>query len=97
MATEVGSSVIAKKIESALIVDDSSLVRMITKTLLSKLGLEVSSVKDGAEVVAMYEAGEGHFDLIVMDLEMPVMNGIEVSSSNDSIILINLDFYNFFY
>lgn len=85
MATEVGSSMVAR---SALIVDDTSVVRKVTTKLLSKYGLEVSSVTDGVEVVAMYEEGRGHFDLIVMDLEMPIMNGIEVSSSNYSIILL---------
>ncbi|XP_074347481.1 two-component response regulator 24-like [Apium graveolens] len=72
MATEAGSSTVAKRRASALIVDDSSIVRMITTKHLSTMEFEVSSVKDGVEVVAMYEAGKGHFDVIVMDLEMPV-------------------------
>ncbi|KAK1384974.1 Two-component response regulator ARR22 [Heracleum sosnowskyi] len=79
MATEVGSSMIARRIETALVVDDCSVVRMLDTKLLSILGLKVSSAKDGVEAIAMYEAGEGNFDLIVMDLEMPRMNGIEIS------------------
>lgn len=85
MATEAESSIIANRRASALIVDDSSVARMMTTKLLSTLEFEVSSVKDGVEVVAMYEAGKGHFDVIVMDLEMPMVNGIQVSFSNYSI------------
>ncbi|XP_074347486.1 two-component response regulator 24-like [Apium graveolens] len=80
MATEAGSSTVAKRRASALIVDDSSIVRMITTKHLSTMEFEVSSVKDGVEVVAMYEAGKGHFDVIVMDLEMPVVNGIQATA-----------------
>ncbi|KAK1373065.1 Response regulatory domain-containing protein [Heracleum sosnowskyi] len=80
MATEVGSSMIARRIETALVVDDCSVVRMLNTKLLSILGLKVSSAKDAVEAVAMYEAGEGNFDLIVMDLEMPRMNGIEATT-----------------
>ncbi|KAK1384875.1 Response regulatory domain-containing protein [Heracleum sosnowskyi] len=78
MATEVESSVIARRMETALVVDDCPMIRMLNTKFLSKLGLEVSSAKDGVEAVAV--AGEGHFDLIVMDLEMPRMNGIEATT-----------------
>lgn len=103
MAFEVGSSAIAKK--TALIVDDSSVIRKITKTLLSNYGFEVTTVNDGVEAVDVYKAGKGHFDLIITDLEMPVMNGIQVSSSNYSLDflikqckkkLINLDIEQIF-
>ncbi|XP_074347483.1 two-component response regulator 24-like [Apium graveolens] len=53
---QAGSSTVAKRRASALIVDDSSIVRMITTKHLSTMEFEDSSVKDGVEVVAMYEA-----------------------------------------
>lgn len=82
MAFEVGSSTIAKETASALVVDDSSIIRKITETLLNTFGYEVTTVKDGVEAIDMYKSGERQFDLIITDLEMPVMNGIQVSSSN---------------
>ncbi|KAK1384872.1 Response regulatory domain-containing protein [Heracleum sosnowskyi] len=79
MAFEAGRSMIAKKLSSALIVDDCSVIREITKKLLSTFGYDVWTVTDGVEAVQMYKAGEGNFDLIITDLEMPVMNGIQAT------------------
>ncbi|KAK1384869.1 hypothetical protein POM88_022604 [Heracleum sosnowskyi] len=39
----------------------------------------LASQGDGVEVVNMYKEGEGPFDLIIMDLETPVMNGIRAT------------------
>ncbi|XP_074347495.1 uncharacterized protein LOC141686354 [Apium graveolens] len=40
---------------------------------------DVTTVNDGAVAVDMYKAGERHFDLIITDLEMPLMTGIEAT------------------
>ena len=81
MASPLGSSMTSAKRQSALVVDDDPVTRIITRGLLNYFGFEVSTLNDGIEVVNMYEAGKGHFDLIITDMEMPVMNGIEVSSA----------------
>ena len=57
-----------------LIVDDSSLVRRELTKLLSKEGFEVFTAKDGREALDMVLIGD--FDVITMDINMPVMDGI---------------------
>jgi len=50
---------------------------MLVKLLLEKLGAEVEIAEDGAEAVAL--VSEQRFDLILMDVLMPRMDGIEAT------------------
>ena len=62
----------------ALIVDDSSVMRKIVERSLRQAGLELGDVKEasnGADALAIL-ASSG-FDLILCDINMPVMDGIE--------------------
>ena len=77
MTTEVRNTMIAKH---ALAVDDDFLCRNLHTKYLHQLGYEVQAVKDGAEVMKMYNTGNGNFDLILMDLEMHIINGDQVKS-----------------
>jgi CheY-like chemotaxis protein len=61
---------------TVLIVDDDPSTRFALSQSLEALGLRVMTADDGAEVLDML-AGE-HFDLLVLDLYMPGMNGFEV-------------------
>ena len=65
---------------STLIVDDDPLTRRIHKVLLTKVGLETQAVENGKEAVDLYRSGAS-FDLILMDLEMPIMDGPKVPPS----------------
>lgn len=65
---------------SALVADDDTIIQKIHKALLTKLGLEVNVVANGKEVLDLYRSGTS-FDLIFMDMEMPIMDGPEVRSS----------------
>ncbi|MDC0358565.1 response regulator [Oligoflexia bacterium] len=56
-----------------LVVDDDHHNRQVLSRLLSKTGVKVSEVSDGS--LAVKEAIVGDFDLILMDLLMPVMDG----------------------
>ena len=51
----------------------------LVKTLLERLGLNVTIVEDGNE--AVQEALTGQFDLIFMDIQMPNMNGYEATKA----------------
>lgn len=62
----------AKKI---LILDDEELIIRTLAKLLEKNGYEVMVVKNGEDAVAMAEAED--FDLIISDIRMPGMNGLE--------------------
>jgi chemotaxis protein histidine kinase CheA len=59
-----------------LVVDDSAIVRDLLTELLSSVGLEVRAVGDGA--AALESLAADPVDLIVCDVEMPVMDGFEL-------------------
>jgi two-component system, chemotaxis family, chemotaxis protein CheY len=62
----------------ALIIDDSSVMRKIIERSLRQAGVDVSSVFEagnGAEALALL--GSQKVDLILSDINMPVMDGLE--------------------
>jgi two-component system, chemotaxis family, chemotaxis protein CheY len=59
---------------SILIVDDSASIRQAVKIALGGQGHAVSEAANGSEGVA--KASIAHFDLIITDLNMPVMDGL---------------------
>ena len=58
-----------------LIVDDDAGSRLLMRRALERSGFEVSEAADGASAVAAVEAGNCH--AVLMDVEMPQMNGYE--------------------
>ncbi|WP_299730642.1 Hpt domain-containing protein [uncultured Endozoicomonas sp.] len=69
----------SEKVAKVLIVDDSVTVRKVTSRLLTRQGYEVSSARDGVEALAML--AEQKPDIMLLDIEMPRMDGFEVASS----------------
>ncbi len=61
----------------ALLVDDNDTNREIVAFTLSDLGFEVSVAKNGKEAVDMVK--KSYYDVILMDVMMPVMNGYEAT------------------
>jgi two-component system chemotaxis sensor kinase CheA len=59
-----------------LLVDDSPFFRNLLTPLLSVAGYDVTTVESAAEALGLCEAGED-FDVIVSDIEMPGMSGLE--------------------
>jgi len=62
-----------------LVVDDNPVNLMVISTLLESRGLAPMLAADGAEAVAL--ACELQFDVILMDLQMPVLDGLEATSA----------------
>lgn len=63
-----------------LLVEDNILNLEIAEELLKKMGAEVDAAGDGAAGVArFFQSAEGYYDLILMDVQMPVMNGYEAT------------------
>ena len=65
-----------------LLVEDNELNREVTQSILQYMGAEVSVACDGREAVHVFESSEeGSFDAILMDIMMPVMDGIEAAKA----------------
>ncbi len=62
----------------ALVVDDSITVRRVTQRLLERNGMRVMTARDGADAVALL--AENVPDIILLDIEMPRMDGYEVAA-----------------
>ncbi len=63
-----------------LLVEDVELNQEIAVAILQEAGFEVDVADDGAVAVErMREAEPGRYDLILMDIQMPVMNGYEAT------------------
>ncbi len=61
----------------ALVVDDSITVRRVTQRLLERNGMRVLTARDGMDAVAVME--EHVPDVVLLDIEMPRMDGYEVA------------------
>jgi two-component system, cell cycle sensor histidine kinase and response regulator CckA len=63
---------------SVLVVDDEAAVRRFAVRVLQREGYEVLEAADGLEALEMLRAGKVTVDLIVSDIVMPRMNGVEL-------------------
>lgn len=64
----------------ALLVEDNELNIEIAREILRMGGMEVTEARDGKEAVELFEKSPvGLFDVILMDIRMPVMNGLEAT------------------
>jgi len=70
MAPETGS-------ETIMVVDDNDAVRTNLKQLLTSLGYTVMEASTGADAIDTYGQQQSSIDLIVLDITMPEMTGIE--------------------
>ena len=63
-----------------LLVEDNELNREISEELLTAIGVEVEQAEDGKQAVEKVQSSSPyHYDLIFMDIQMPVMNGYEAA------------------
>jgi len=60
-----------------LSVDDSKTVRAAVRNIVEVIGVELLEAEDGLEALKVLENHEGNIDLILLDWEMPNMNGYE--------------------
>ncbi|MDD3449580.1 MAG: response regulator, partial [Gammaproteobacteria bacterium] len=63
-----------------LVVDDSITVRKVTTRLLGRNGMEVLTAKDGVDAMALLLELEHLPDIMLLDIEMPRMDGYELAS-----------------
>ena len=58
----------------ALLADDHPVNRKVVEMILSQANVELTSVENGAEALQAYR--DGAFDVVLMDMQMPVMDGL---------------------
>lgn len=75
-----GPATVAEVTRPALVmvVDDSVTVRKVTSRLLERHGMEVFTAKDGVDAIAQLQ--ERQPDILLLDIEMPRMDGFEVAT-----------------
>ena len=60
-----------------LVVEDDPINRKVASKMLEKLGFTILIANDGKQAIDMIQAPNFHVDCVLMDLHMPVMNGME--------------------
>ena len=65
-----------------LIVEDNEMNREIARELLEEVGFVIEIAENGLEAVnKIKESKEGYYDAVLMDIQMPVMNGYEATEA----------------
>jgi two-component system cell cycle sensor histidine kinase/response regulator CckA len=62
---------------TVLLVDDEEMVRAVAKRMLEHLGFSVLLASDGVEALEVFRAHLGKISMVILDLTMPRMDGIE--------------------
>lgn len=60
-----------------LVVDDDEIVRAVTTTMLERLGYRTITAEDGRQAVDLFQERSRDIDLVLLDMTMPVMDGVE--------------------
>ncbi len=68
-----------QKYEKVLLVDDELSIRQVTQTALKRKGFSVDVAGDGKQALELFKGNESKYDLIITDLSMPNMSGVELS------------------
>jgi CheY-like chemotaxis protein len=66
-----------KKSKRILLVEDDLVSQFYLKTLLSENGFDVQSVSNGKDALSSFSKEK--FDIIILDIQIPIINGIEVT------------------
>ena len=64
-----------------LIAEDDVSLQLMDKSLMKHWGFEFDIVSNGQEAVDQAKANEGKYDLCLMDIDMPIMNGLEATKT----------------
>ena len=62
-----------------LLAEDTSFFRAVEKSYIEALGASVTAVRDGREAWRLLSEEPGAYDLVVTDIEMPLMDGLELT------------------
>ena len=86
---------VAPAATQALIVDEDPLLMEVLKTSLQQSGFEVWVAKDGGEAITLYHNHAANLGLVVWNLSMPELNGVEAAAqirkTNPNVPIILID------
>jgi CheY-like chemotaxis protein/sarcosine oxidase delta subunit len=87
----------ATKRQSLMVVDDEPMALVLSKRVLTEADFAVVTAQSGFECLDLFRKRPGHFDLILLDLTMPFMDGEETFSrlrsiSPDVVVLLSTGF-----
>mgnify|MGYP006267233723 CR=1 FL=1 len=63
--------------ETVLVVDDETMVRELARDILKRYGYSVLTAAGGEEAVKLYQRHRGQVDAVVLDIQMPDVDGAE--------------------
>ena len=90
-----GHERVAPAAPQALIVDEDPLLVEVLKTSLQQSGFEVWVAKDGGEAITLYHNHAANLGLVVWNLSMPELNGVEAAAqirkTNPNVPIILID------
>jgi CheY-like chemotaxis protein len=64
-----------------LLVEDTPVNQKLARRLLEKRGHSVTTANNGREAMEILEQRQGHFDLVLMDVQMPEMDGYQTTKA----------------
>lgn len=64
---------------NVLVADDNPTNRLVIEGLLKQCGIKPDLCSNGLEAIEMFQHNDGHYDLILMDCDMPIMDGFAAS------------------
>jgi len=65
--------------KAILLVEDNKLNQKLMESTLKRFGLSIALANNGLEAVELYEANPHRYCIIIMDIMMPVMDGLEAT------------------
>ena len=76
--TNAATEIETASVLTAIIVDDSITIRKVSERMLKRNGFNVLTAKDGIEALTILK--EHHVDIMLLDIEMPRMDGFELAT-----------------
>jgi DNA-binding response OmpR family regulator len=67
----------ANRRERILLADDEEMVRKAVRLILAGCGYQIVEAEDGEDAVQKFIQGSPPFDLVLLDLDMPRLNGLD--------------------
>jgi CheY-like chemotaxis protein len=85
------------KMRCVMVVDDEPMALILAKQVLEQAGFDVVTAQSGFEAVDLFRKHLGRFDLILLDLSMPIMDGEETFNrlcaiDSQVVVLLNTGF-----